>query len=91
MKAFAYRNGEIGFADSIPSGALPIIGPNKKSISRARVEAGARLAYDGKTLLVPGIPEAQSDDEAYEAFRKWIDWLINPEKYLGSIRRKRDS
>ena len=91
MKAFAYRSGEIEFSDVIPSGALPIIGKNRKSIPRARIEAGARLAYDGKTLLVPGIPEAESDDEAYRAFEKWIDWLSNTDKYTGATGRKRAS
>lgn len=87
MKAYAFRSGQIEFGNAVPSGALPIIGPNKKSISRARIEAGARLAYNGKTLLVPGIPEASDDNEAYVAFEKWIDWLVNPSKYLGTKRR----
>ena len=47
------------------------------------METISRLAYDGKTLLVPGVPEAETDDEAYEAFEKWIDWLVDPGKYLG--------
>jgi len=83
MKAYAYRSGQIEFGNTVPSGALPIIGPDKRSIPRDRIEAGARLAYDGKTLLVPGIPEAEDDNAAYEAFEKWIDWLIDPGKYLG--------
>ena len=34
---------------------------------REKIETWARLAYDNKTLLVPGIPEAKSSDDALAA------------------------
>lgn len=38
--------------------------------------ARLRLGYDGKTLLVPGIPEARDQGEAYEALRKFKAWAV---------------
>lgn len=77
-KAYAFRNGEIGFGEVVPDGALPILGPKHYPISIDDIKTGARLAYDGKTLLVPGVPEAGSDLEAYEAFDRWVKWLSRP-------------
>lgn len=34
---------------------------------REEIETWARLAYDNKTLLVPGVPEAKSEDDALAA------------------------
>lgn len=64
--AWAWRTGVIEFGAAEPDGALPIArGPGKKL--RAVVEALARHAYDGKTLLVPGIPEAANSNAAVDA------------------------
>jgi hypothetical protein len=38
---------------------------------RENVEVNARHAYDGKTLLVPGIPEAEHDDDALDALERF--------------------
>jgi hypothetical protein len=72
--AYCYRSGLVEFGDQIPDGALPLDkGRGKKW--RSGIEVKCRLAYDGETHLVPGIPEAETDKAAYEAwsrFRKWI-------------------
>ena len=57
-RAHVYRKGEIGFLAAhrrLPKGALPL-----PDVPRALIEARARRAYDGKTLLVPGVPEART-------------------------------
>lgn len=64
---------------------LPVGYANNRDAVRFRdiVEVNARRAYDGKTLLVPGIPEANNDDEALIAlkrFRKMIEWRIAGKK-----------
>jgi hypothetical protein len=76
MKAYAYASGQIGFGDTVPKGALPIVGRLGRVPSRADIEAMSRRSYDGKTLLVPGVPEAPSEMAAYEAFEKWINLLV---------------
>lgn len=74
-RAFCWRGGVIEFGHRIPDGALPVDHGTERSVRR-RVEPLARHAYDGKTLLVPGIPEAEDDDAAlaaYERFRRVLD------------------
>lgn len=67
MKAFCWRNGVIGFGRSTPPGALQIAdGPEE--FLRLAVTGCARLAYDNATWLVPGIPEAEDNDAAFDAF-----------------------
>ncbi|MGA8147791.1 MAG: hypothetical protein WB870_09495 [Gallionellaceae bacterium] len=40
------------------------------------ISASARHAYDRETLLVPGIPEAGSDEHAAEdALEEFIEWI----------------
>lgn len=64
--AYCYRTGEIGFTDDkLPKGCLPIARGDAELM--ARVEVHSRRAYDNVTLLVPGIPEANSDQEALDA------------------------
>lgn len=73
MTHFAYsdRNGVIEFDRQVPDGRLPIGSSGDQVRLRETVEAIARHAYDGKTLLVPGIPEADSDDQALEALLRF--------------------
>lgn len=61
-----WRPGEVEVRQRLVEGSLTLArGP------RARLEqallALARHAYDGRTLLVPGLPEASDDDAALEA------------------------
>lgn len=69
---YCYASGHIGFCSgSIPAGALPIKFKATKTELK-RIKVMARLAYDNKTLLVPGIPEAPDDGERYEAFKRFV-------------------
>lgn len=68
--AYCWRGGVIEFGPRVPGGALPVDRGTERSVRR-RVEPLARHAYDGRTLLVPGIPEAESDVAAYEAYQRF--------------------
>ncbi len=74
MKAYCYASGQIRFGERAPRGAIMFArGPSKRL--REFVEGRARHAYDGKTLLVPGVPEAPNQTAGCAALRRWCDWL----------------
>ncbi len=60
--AYAWRSGLIEFGRFTPQGALALPTADESIIS-----AVARHAYDGKTLLVPGVPEAEEERDAIDA------------------------
>jgi len=72
--AYAWRSGRIEVGPRVPEGALPIVRGRAVTVMNA-MQAMARHAYDGKTLLVPGIPEAASDDAAVDALIGFRDWV----------------
>lgn len=72
MRAHCYRSGVIGFGRTVPEGAIQIAHGRARML-RKLVSALARHAYDGKTLLVPGIPEERDDDKAADALGVFID------------------
>lgn len=67
MKAFAGRDGVIEFGGFVPDGRLAIASSADADKLRSTIEGCCRHAYDGVTLLVPGIPEAENDDAALDA------------------------
>jgi hypothetical protein len=77
--AYCWASGEITVVkgDRLLLGAQVIcrsaLGP--KAL-RARVSVKARHAYDGRTLLVPGIPEAADEVAALLAMKRWRDWAF---------------
>lgn len=80
MIASCYANGVIVFSrPPVPSDALPIASGNAAQL-REVVSAHARRAYDGKTLLVPGLPEAKTWDQRSEAL---IRFQARVQKDLG--------
>lgn len=74
MKAFCDRRGVIKFGRSVPDGQLLVASAPAKFL-RDEITASARHAYDGKTLLVPGVPEAETEDEALDALIRFCDWV----------------
>ena len=65
--AYAWRGGDIEFS-ALPEsehGGIAIC-PELAGHTNYRetIETWARLAYDNKTLLVPGVPEAKDDEDA---------------------------
>lgn len=76
MKAFCFASGQIDFTSvgDVPMGAIHFAsGPKRKLVSL--ISATARHAYDGETLLVPGVPEAPNQTVGLDALRRWCDWL----------------
>lgn len=65
--AYAWRTGEIGIGNELPKGAQPIAKAEDQAMLKNVITDFASRAPDGETLLVPGIPEAESDGEAMEA------------------------
>lgn len=87
--AHCYRSGEIVFSvkEDIAGCIALISGPDQ--LLREKVSVLARLAHDNKTLLVPGLPEAESGKAAIAAvvrFRELVSKAINtrlPQKKSG--------
>lgn len=79
--AYCYRSGQIKVGPRCPEGALPLAyGPESRL--RKAVSVRARHAYDGKTKLVPGVPEADNEDAAIEAARQFSGWLVKGDALL---------
>lgn len=74
MYAFCDRRGVIEFGPDVPRGMLDLARGEEAEL-RELFSAKARHAYDGKTLLVPGVPEARSDEAALEAVQAFVLWL----------------
>lgn len=76
--AYCYANGVIKFRSAklgLPKGALPIVkGPGR--IIRERISSAARHGYNNKTLLVPGVPEADDRTVAVDALVNWVKWCV---------------
>lgn len=78
--AYCFRSGEIEIATSkhtVPAGAIPFA-TSRKSVAKLldSISVKARHARDGKTLLVPGIPEAKNDAAALSALETWAAWAF---------------
>ncbi|PKR53535.1 host nuclease inhibitor protein [Thalassospira marina] len=74
LTAFCWRTGKIEFGTSVPEGAMAIMtGPASEITDE--ITSKSRLAYDGKTLLVPGIPEAPSAEHAKAALDRFVEWV----------------
>ena len=74
MKAYAWQSGRIDFGRTVPEGALLIAEAPAKQL-REVISATARHAYDGKTLIVPGVPEANSDNAKVDALLAYCRWI----------------
>jgi hypothetical protein len=75
MKAYCWRTGKIELGRYTPRGAIEIADVPGRELRR-QISATARHAYDGETLLVPGVPEAKDDLAALEAVRRFRRWLL---------------
>lgn len=74
IAAYCFRSGQIRFnrPSRVPNGAITLFcGPRNKV--RRVIEQTARLAYDNRTWLVPGIPEAINDEAAFGALMTYAD------------------
>ncbi|MBB2170334.1 host nuclease inhibitor protein [Gluconacetobacter aggeris] len=75
IHAYCFRSGEIDFGPTFPDGPLPLVNARSTKKIREIVEVNTRRAYDGETLLVPGIPEADREDAARAAWRYFRDLI----------------
>jgi len=82
MKAYVWRNGQVEFSETVPHGALVIAeGEGKEFIENIQIKC--RRAYphfvDGirqaQIYLLPGLPEAENDREAFLAMGKFRAWI----------------
>lgn len=76
MKTYAYcwASGLIQFGTKVPEGAIAIASGERQKLVDL-IEVTARHAYDGKSLLVPGVPEASDQAAAGDALDTWLRWL----------------
>src|SRR5258708_39054448 len=74
MIAFCYASGQICFGTQCPGGALPIAKGEHKTLMDF-IGAVSRHAYDGETLLVPGVPEAEDQRAGLDALVKFTAWI----------------
>lgn len=75
--AWCYAGGQLVFSATEPEGALPIL-PRLAGSRHYRRILGVfcRLAYDNKTLLVPGLPENPGSEEALTRFEVHCAYYI---------------
>ena len=72
--AYCWRSGAIEISRRLPKGALKLGSAHGIRLKKA-VSVCARHSYDGHTLLVPGIPEADSDTQALKAVQLFREQL----------------
>lgn len=72
--AYCYASGQIGFGKRCKSGTLPIARVSEND--QEAFEAHCRLSYDGKTWLVPGVPEAPDQIAGVDALERFRDRVL---------------
>lgn len=80
--AYCYGSGQIGFGEKCPGGALPLVRGGDQEV-RDFMSGVARHAYDGETLLVPGIPEAENQTIAFQKLIVFLNWIEPAAKRAG--------
>jgi hypothetical protein len=76
MKAFVFTDGVIGFGSKLPGDNMALlIAEAPEEVLRTVVSVCARHAYNGKTLLVPGVPEAEYSAAAVDAVLRFKDMV----------------
>ncbi|MBQ3218881.1 MAG: hypothetical protein IJB33_08430 [Akkermansia sp.] len=77
MIAWCYASGELVFSATEPEGTLPVLRHLAGSKHyRRTLGVFCRLAYDNKTLLVPGLPEDPASTEALTRFEVHCSYYI---------------
>ena len=85
--AYADARGVIGFYTGrrAPKGVIVFARHRDLDQLKQIVSAKCRHAYDGTTLLVPGVPEAPDQDAALEALATWRDWSFQRFRILHGV------
>lgn len=71
--AYCFASGQIEFGITVPDGALALAKGAARPLKQA-VEVLARHGYEPGVLLVPGVPEARSFEEAKAAVVRFVTW-----------------
>lgn len=83
--AYCWASGQIEFGTEVPEGAIEIARGADAAV-RKLITGTARLAYDNKTWLVPGVPEASGQQEAGDALGRYLEWIGKGAKRGGRVR-----
>ena len=75
VRAYWWASVEIEIGKAVPKGALEIAASRSTKKLKEIIEVCARHAYDGVTLLVPGIPEADSQSDKILAFGRFREMV----------------
>lgn len=72
--AYCHRSGEITISDTeLDTGLLFLGSGDDDFVTRLKIRA--RHAYDGKTYLVPNVPEAANEEDAVTSVHYFKDWV----------------
>jgi len=76
-QAYCFASGELEFTSAldVPDGAI-LLKENCTKDQMDKLKIRCRISYDGKTRLIPGIPEAEDQEEAMDALIKWKNWAM---------------
>lgn len=74
--AWAWANGLIEFGDAVPEGAIKIAeGPVVDLKLKVGVAARHGQGRSAGKMLVPGVPEAETEKARGDALSEWLAWL----------------
>lgn len=77
--AYCWRSGKIQVGKRCPENALPLFKGGEKRL-RKLVCATSRHSYDGKHYLVPGVPEAATENDAVDAVIAYQDRVLGAQR-----------
>ena len=79
--AWCWRSGLIEIGDEMPAnspegGGAIFVARGPKAFLKAELEVAARHGQGASVgkLIVPGVPEAESDEDAANALKEWLEW-----------------
>jgi hypothetical protein len=88
MIAYCYRSGHIGYCRSLrtlPAGANPLADGPAKLVTKAVWQTGRLSRVDNQTFFVPGIPEAESDNDKARLAAE--DYAVTLRDRISSLRK----
>ncbi len=87
--AWCWADGTVEIGTVVPTDAMPIAsGPHKDLAEEMDVACRHGKGAGKGLLLVPGIPEAQGQQEGLRALRAWITWHSSAGSAPKQLRRK---
>ncbi|WP_438454678.1 hypothetical protein [Vreelandella venusta] len=73
VSAYCFASGEIQVGSHVPGGAV-VLATGPRTELKREIDVVSRLAYDNRTLLVPGMPESRSVEGAINAVVAFVKW-----------------